>query len=495
MTWTKKIRSFSSKLLNSKTTYKPNTFFNKVAITVLAISGISITSVSSAHAEDNESELQTIYHVYLDEQYAGAVTDKTLIEKAKEEKINKVEEEHSNFEIDIDKELSFVPEQVFRNNVNNQTTVKTFNESVTAKAEAVSLQINGEPVVYVKDQIAAEELMKQLKLKYVSEEELTEYEARKKASSNELPPLKKGETRILEISAAEDLKFNATEVEPQEVLSPEKAVELLLKGTLEENKYKVQSGDALSNIAEEHNMSTSELFDLNPSLKEDGVLLVGTEINVTVTKPLIHVNIKREARKQEKIAHEKEVVEDSSMYKGDMKIKQEGQDGERTVTYLIEEQNGDVTKKTEKDEEIIKEPIKHIVIRGTKVTPSRGSGNFVWPTNGGYVSSKMGPRWGKVHKGIDIARPDNKTIKAIDNGTVISAGFDDGGYGNKVIIDHNNGYKSVYAHLSSIDVSVGETVSAGSKIGNMGSTGQSTGVHLHIEIYKNGSRVNPLELL
>ncbi len=100
-------------------------------------------------------------------------------------------------------------------------------------------------------------------------------------------------------------------------------------------------------------------------------------------------------------------------------------------------------------------------------------------------------RWGRYHKGIDIARPWDYTIKAADNGVVVSAGWA-GSYGNRIIIDHQNGMRTLYAHLSQINVSVGQTVAAGQKIGVMGSTGNSTGVHLHFEVYKNGVLQNPL---
>ena len=107
-------------------------------------------------------------------------------------------------------------------------------------------------------------------------------------------------------------------------------------------------------------------------------------------------------------------------------------------------------------------------------------------------------KWGcvgaQLHRGIDIARPSSRTILAADNGVVVSAGWD-GAYGNKVVIDHNNGYKTLYAHLSSINVKVGQTVPQGANLGVMGSTGRSTGVHLHFEVTKNGSLVNPLSVL
>ncbi|MFK4998969.1 M23 family metallopeptidase [Bacillus sp. N9] len=124
--------------------------------------------------------------------------------------------------------------------------------------------------------------------------------------------------------------------------------------------------------------------------------------------------------------------------------------------------------------------------------PSRGTGSLAWPANGGYISSHMGHRWGKLHKGIDIARPSNYTIKAADNGVVVSAGWDNGGYGNKIVIDHQNGMRTVYAHLDSVGVSAGQTVEKGAAIGVMGSTGHSTGVHLHFEVYKNGKLENPV---
>ena len=99
-----------------------------------------------------------------------------------------------------------------------------------------------------------------------------------------------------------------------------------------------------------------------------------------------------------------------------------------------------------------------------------------------------------MHKGIDIAQPTTKTIHAADHGTVVEAGIS-GGYGNKIRIDHNNGYETIYAHLESMDVKIGDTVKSGSKIGIMGSTGHSTGTHLHFEIFKNGRLVDPLDFM
>ena len=120
-----------------------------------------------------------------------------------------------------------------------------------------------------------------------------------------------------------------------------------------------------------------------------------------------------------------------------------------------------------------------------------GGGNFIWPAQGiltQYFS------W--YHPGIDIANRAGPGVAASDGGTVAMAGWPDGwGFGNRVVIDHGNGYKTTYAHLSNIYVTVGRTVSRGQIIGQMGSTGRSTGVHLHLELRYKGIAVNPLSIL
>jgi murein DD-endopeptidase MepM/ murein hydrolase activator NlpD len=127
---------------------------------------------------------------------------------------------------------------------------------------------------------------------------------------------------------------------------------------------------------------------------------------------------------------------------------------------------------------------------GGDSTPS--SSGFVWPTSG-TVTSGYGPRWGRMHEGIDIAAPTGTSVRAAAAGRVIIAGSM-GGYGSVVVIDHGGGISTLYAHLSSIWVG-GGTVSQGQGIGAVGCTGSCTGPHLHFEVRVNGSPVNPLSYL
>lgn len=125
------------------------------------------------------------------------------------------------------------------------------------------------------------------------------------------------------------------------------------------------------------------------------------------------------------------------------------------------------------------------------------TGSFIWPTpTSTYITSRFGMRVHpitgvtKSHTGLDIGANSGDNVLAAAAGTVTMAGVN-GGYGNCVMIDHGNGYQTLYAHLSSIAVSKGATVSAGSVIGYVGSTGVSTGPHLHFEIFASGSRIDP----
>lgn len=142
------------------------------------------------------------------------------------------------------------------------------------------------------------------------------------------------------------------------------------------------------------------------------------------------------------------------------------------------------------------------VLQETSSSNSGGgysNGNFINPTTGRYTSNygpRIHPITGKqsFHTGQDIANSYGTKIVAADGGKVVRANYN-GAFGNAIVVDHGNGYSTMYAHLQSFDVSVGETVAQGQKIGEMGSTGWSTGPHLHYEVWYNGQHTNPRNFL
>jgi murein DD-endopeptidase MepM/ murein hydrolase activator NlpD len=453
-------------------------------VTTMASSLIAFSNGPVAFADTSKSTKD--YDVYLDGTYIGNVADKAVV--------NKIIAANVDTKNSMDQQLQTIPYQVFPAAANDQKAVRTIKSIFQLQTEAAAIIIDGKPVVYVDNHKTAEEVMKKLINQYVPEDQLAKLKARKTSDNPELPALKENESRLVDVRLSKDVSFSVENIVPEKIISADEAVTFLQKGTLEEQKYVIKGGDALETIAQSHALRLTEILAVNPGLTADTLLKVGQKINITVPKPFIEVIVEKEISKKEEIPYQNKVIEDSSLLKGKTKVKQEGKSGSRSVTYKISEQNGVTVQKVESNVTSLEQTVAQIVIKGTKVMPSRGEGSFAWPTVGGYISSKQGPRWGRMHKGIDIARPSDRTIKAADNGVVVSAGWG-GGYGNKIVIDHRNGFRTLYGHMSSLKVRVGQTVSKGTAIGVMGATGDATGVHLHFEVYKNGSLVNPLSYL
>jgi len=127
--------------------------------------------------------------------------------------------------------------------------------------------------------------------------------------------------------------------------------------------------------------------------------------------------------------------------------------------------------------------------------PQKYAGNLRWPVDAGIVSSEFGARWGKQHKGIDIAADAGEPVYAIADADVIYAGDGLRGYGNVVILRHDSKMTSLYAHNSELKVHQGDHVTQGTLISLLGNTGHSTGPHVHFEIRDGDTAVNPRTLL
>ncbi len=129
---------------------------------------------------------------------------------------------------------------------------------------------------------------------------------------------------------------------------------------------------------------------------------------------------------------------------------------------------------------------------GTIVDGAVGTGSFIWPANNHWLS---GYNYSSIHPGIDIAGQLGDAIYAADSGVIVYAGWNNYGYGNVIIIDHGNGWQTLYAHQSAMNVGCGQSVSKGDVIGYFGTTGNSTGPHLHFEMMNGSARVNPWDFL
>lgn len=484
-------------------TYKKEAAMAAIGITV------AISSAGMGHAY-YQSQIDTIYYVYWHGDKVGVVNDPDVITNWIDHKLEEESNKFAHVHMQIEDYLNFKSEEGYKPIFDNKKALNTLQSEFALKASAVKVVIDGEFIGYAPDEESVEHLLDELKSNFVSEEFLTTMNSQpKKANTVRIASIDEPEAlvqediymateealqlnqpKMTEALIKEDIQMESSTVHPNQVLSSEQIRERLKQSKVEEKNYQVDSGDVLGTIAQKNGLKLDELLALNPELNEDTVLQIGQDLVVEGLEPYITVVTVEQLKREEVIEHAVETKSDANMYRGDTRVEREGKDGKKIVKYKIIKENGQEVNRDLIDQEIITEPLTKIVVRGDKIKPSRGTGQFAWPTVGGRITSGYGQRWGRLHAGMDIAGVRDRTIKAADHGKVTTAGWHRG-YGNHVIINHDNGYQTLYGHLSSLDVKKGEVVKKGDKIGVMGSTGNSTGVHLHFEVIKNGSKINP----
>ena len=459
----------------------------KTAAGLLVVS-MFVTGTSLANHYYN-TNTTTLYHVYIDGEEIGTVEDPDLIQRYIDRKLEEEKSEHPLATIQVQNQIQFKEETQYKGTASSEGMLDRLADHLVFQAKAHELIINGETIGYVQDLHELEVILSEIKAQYDPSPSPVNQE--KSATVRTASVEDEGDTKI---QFKEEVKWQETMTTADQLLSGEDLKMLLKEGTLEKVSHTVEEGDCITCIASQYNITSQDIYQSNPGINEDTMLSLGQELVVTALRPKLTVQSIKQETVEETIHYPIEVIPTDTMYRGENKVLEKGSEGQKNVTYEIITENGVQVAKNVMKEEIVKEPVKERVQRGTKIKPSRGDGRFSWPTNGGKITSAYGMRWGRLHAGIDIAGASNRTIMAADNGKVIDAGWN-GDYGNCVIIDHGNGYKTLYGHLSSVSVSVGDTVLKGAQIGVMGSTGHSTGVHLHFEILKGNSKVNPISFL
>jgi len=302
---------------------------------------------------------------------------------------------------------------------------------------------------------------------------------------------------MLAIEFAENIAIVKAFVDPSELVDVETATMLITKENEEEKVYLVELGDCPSIIANDNDMKLTDLYKMNPGLKEqESAIHVGDPIVVMVPEPELKVETKVEIVYKEAIARATTYVDNYDEYVRNDSVIDNGSDGVLEVTALLTKVNGDETDREITNTEVLTEPKNKVVSKGRKPFPVKGAtGTYVYPVTGFRISSPFGYRWGSFHHGIDLALGIGNPIMAADGGTVLFAGWKSSTYGYMVEIDHGNGVTTRYAHCSSISVVAGQAVSQYEQIAKVGSTGRSTGPHVHFEIRFNGTAANPANYL
>ncbi len=283
---------------------------------------------------------------------------------------------------------------------------------------------------------------------------------------------------------------------------------LLYSENKEEKTYTVKSGDTISSISYANEISEEEFLMSNSTFTNSNNLLYpGQIVSIVKLNPQVKVVVEEYAVTDMTKKYAIEERHDETKYKGDNTVIQKGEDGLERVAQNITIVNGVIVDSVPVSKVELKPSINEIVVKGDKIIPNVGSlYSWLWPTDSGYrISSRFGYRTDPVeggrkhHNGIDISGLGyGANIYASNNGTIEKIISDTWGLGNHVVINHNNGYWTVYAHMQRFgDIKVGQTVARGQIIGYIGSTGKSTGAHLHFEVHKGCylCRINPFEVV
>lgn len=318
----------------------------------------------------------------------------------------------------------------------------------------------------------------------------------------------------------ENVAIVTTEAEADQVVKEvarryknQETVDLDIAEETAAKEMKLKNGDPKPEI-----LSAAEAAD---KIERNEELTVFTTEIVTEEKPVKYKEIEKPT---------------DELYIGEQKIAETGKDGKKEVTKKLRKENGRIIRQQTQEEKIIEEPKAKVVLTGTKqpeimegqpvpelLRENTASGNPEKPAeeegkpgkNGDKskaaafkidagslfaplselrITSEFGPRWGSFHRGVDFGIAAGSPVYAADSGTVVFAGFS-GSYGNLIKLDHGNGMVTYYAHCSKLLAAQGQQVERGQLLAEAGSTGNSTGPHLHFEVLVGGANVNPMNYL
>lgn len=285
-----------------------------------------------------------------------------------------------------------------------------------------------------------------------------------------------------EVNVKSDVRF-VEGVYPTSSIMNGQQISERMQGEIETQQYyTMQEGDTLLGIATNTGVDYNTILALNPGLDEC-TLQIGQQLLLNESKPLISLSVVKQIQYQEEVPYGQEQQQNANLEKGLTKVVQSGQNGLVLTTAQVEIVNGQEVGRTVLSQVTERATVPEVVEVGTKETT-----DFIRPLKSGYVSQG----YSSSHQAVDIAASTGTPVLASAGGKVVKASWYST-YGNCVIIDHGNGQQTLYAHLSKINVGVGQTVSQGQQIGAVGSTGNSTGPHLHFEIRVGGSKVNPFK--
>ncbi len=495
---------------------------NIIALLITIVLGVFIIFISLngvAYASPVE-----VYKVYLNGKTIGYIESKDELLELIDQKQNEIKQKYNINKVYPPNGLNIEKITTYKNDIKSAEEIYNRIEQVepfTIEGYIVTIKYpdkDRKPLyIYTLEKEFFEEAFYNTVAAFVGAEQLDDYK------NNTQEEIKDEGERVESIYWEEDVTIKKGLISNKETIftSSDDLSKYLLFGTTDKQRtYTVKDGDNINDIIEKNNLSIEEFLVANPSIPDKDILLSkGQEVSIGLIAPV--VTIVHEIEKVENITnkYETEYKTDSSLYRGTSKVIQEGTNGVDKVTEKIQFKNGDIDQLVITKSEKVTPTVNRIIARGTKTAqtynydptyaPDLSGSDFLWPTIKPYIiTSRFGWRWGKHHNGIDISGCGfGSPIYAVSDGTVVAVvnhcgnvggyGNSCGNYwGNHVDVQYGD-YKFIYAHLKSdVRVRVGQTVTRGQQVGSMGSSGSSTGTHLHFGIVgPNGNYINPCSMI
>ena len=341
------------------------------------------------------------------------------------------------------------------------------------QVNAFAIVVAGNTEVILEDETTAKNVLRDIRNTYAGEKEGVEY---------------------TDVHYTKEVSVEEVSVKLGDIWNAQDAKKYLMTGSIVDHTHTVGQYESYNEILEMYGINLQQLKAANPNVDLES-LKPGQVLELSAPEPVISVASTEIATYYENIDFGTQYIDNALIYEGETEVKSDGVYGQNEIVASISRINGKEITKSIISTTKISNPIDQVLYRGTKPVPEKlGTGTFIVPMKSYTVTSHVGWRWGRQHKGIDLANSTGTKIYAADGGVVTFAGWENG-YGYVVKIDHGGLYETVYAHCSKIIVSQGEKVYQGQNIALVGSTGNSTGPHLHFEIWYNKNYKDPEDYL
>ena len=455
----------------------------------------------------NSEGPNTYYQVYLDDQILGTIKSKEKLESYIDKRGNYIKKQYGVSNVYAPNGLEIRKVTTYDNKISNVKEVYEKLEELkpfTIKGYQFSIKEkdgNSEQI-YVTDKDVFSKALESTVVTFVGEDNYKLY------INDEQVKIETTGTLIDNVYIDETITIKETNIPISETIYNDVAdlSQYLLFGKDNQTKdYTVKLGDTIETVSFNNKINVEEFLIANPEFSSsDNLLYPGQIVSIGVVNPKVSVVVETTTVKDQESKYRVEERKDSNMIIGDEEVLQNGENGLERLTIKTKKINGTTNQVETISKEELRPMTPKIVKVGSKYQTNIGGQYWGWPTESGWViTSNYAWRYSPFsgtrehHRALDISGTGyGSRIYAVNHGTVITAGWHYS-YGNYVIINHNNGYYTLYGHMSSLNTRAGATVGRGQVIGYMGATGDATGPHLHLEVWvggepwRGGINVNP----